>query len=139
MLREPWNDAIIVKLFHKGVGYIQLKKRLRALKGDFSLIDIGFDYYVIRFMNREDYEHVLIDGPWMIGDNYQVIREWVTNFVPEEDKITKLTAWMRIPKLGIEYLNKNFLYNEIDSKISEVSKPDSTPQMWKGDSSLTYA
>jgi len=63
-----------------------------ALKGDLSKIDIGHDYYVTRFTNLEDYDHVVTNGPWMIGDNYLVIREWVPNFVPEEDTITKLTA-----------------------------------------------
>ena len=62
-----------------------------------------------RFTNHEDYKHVLMDGPWMIGDDYLVIREWVPNFVLEEDKITKLTAWVQIPKLGVEYFNKHFL------------------------------
>ena len=93
MLREPWKDTLIVKLFGKCVAYVQLKKCLKtkwALQVEFSLIDIGFDYYVMRFMNREDYEHVLIDGPWMISDSYLVLREWVPNFVLEEDKIMKL-------------------------------------------------
>ena len=30
MLREPWRDALIVKLFDKGVGYMQLKERLKT-------------------------------------------------------------------------------------------------------------
>ena len=80
-----------------------------ALKIDFSLIDIKHDYYVTRFSNVEDYEHVMTHGPWMIGDNYLVIREWVPNFVPEEDSITRLTAWVRIPKHRVEYFNKDFL------------------------------
>ena len=86
---------------------MQLKKRLRskwALRGDFSLIDIGYDYYVARFTNPEDYEHVLTQGPWMLGDNYVVIREWEPNFVPEEDSITKLTACLRIPRLDVDIL-----------------------------------
>jgi len=77
-------------------------------------------------MNREDSEHVLLDGPCMIGDNYLVIRGWIPNFVPEEDKIKKLTAWVRIPKLGVEYFNKHFLLNKIGSKIKKVLKLDST-------------
>jgi len=40
----------------------------------------------------EDYDHVMTNSPWMIGDNYLVIREWIPNFVPEEDHIKKLTA-----------------------------------------------
>jgi len=103
-------------MFDKGIRYLKLKRRLKtkwALKGDFSLIDIGCDYYVTRFTNMEDYDHVILNGPWMIGDNYLVFREWVPNFVPEEDTITKLTAWVRIPKLSVEYFNKNFLLYKI--------------------------
>ena len=84
-------NVLIIRMFDKGIGYLQLKRRLKtkcALRGDFSLIDIGCDYHVIRFTNMEDYDHVMTNGPWMIGDNYLVIREWVPNFVPEEDNIT---------------------------------------------------
>ena len=90
------------------------------------MIDIGCEYYVTRFTNLEDYDHVLTNGPWMIGDNYLVIREWVPNFVPEEDHITKLTAWVRIPKLSVEYFNKQFLLQKIGQKIGRVIKVDST-------------
>ncbi|KAJ8433409.1 hypothetical protein Cgig2_026673 [Carnegiea gigantea] len=41
-----------------------------ALKGDFSLIDIGCDYYVTRFTNPEDYTYVMTQGPWMLSDNF---------------------------------------------------------------------
>jgi len=131
ILRDPWRNALIIRMFDKGIGYLQLKRRLRlkwALKGDFSLIDIGCDYYVTRFTNMEDYDHVMLNGPWMIGDNYLVIREWVPNFVPEEDHITKLTAWVRIPKLSVEYFNKQFLLHKIGQKIGRVLKIDNTTE-----------
>ena len=130
-LRDPWRKALIIQMFDKGVGYLQLKCRLKskwALRGDFSLIDIGCEYYVVRFTNMEDYDHVMINGPWMIGDNYLVIREWVANFIPEEDTITKLTAWVRIPKLSVEYFNKSFLFQKIGQKIGRVIKVDSTTE-----------
>ena len=131
VLREPWRNALIIRMFDKGIGYLQLKRRLKAkwaLRGDFSLIDIGCDYYVTRFTNMEDYDHVMLNGPWMIGDNYLVIREWVPNFVPEEDHITKLTAWVRVPKLSVEYFNRHFLLHKIGHKIGRVLKIDSTTE-----------
>ena len=88
--------------------------------------DNGCDYYATRFTNMEDYEHVMLNGPWMIGDNYLVIREWMPNFVPEEDTITTLTAWVCIPKLSVEYFNKNFLLYKIGQKIGRVLEVDST-------------
>ena len=131
MLREPWKNALIIRMFDKGIGYLQLKRRLKAkwaLRGDFSLIDIGYDYYVTRFTNMEDYDHVIMNGPWMIGDNYLIIREWVPNFVPEEDKIPKLTAWVRIPRISVEYFNKQFLLHKIGQKIRRVLKINSTTE-----------
>jgi len=131
VLREPWRNALIICMFDKGSGYLQLKQRRKtkwALRGDFSLIDIGCDYYVTRFTNMEDYDHVMMNGPWMIGDNYLVIREWVPNFVPEEDHITKLTAWVQIPKLSMEYFNKQFLLHKIGQKIGRVLKVDNTTE-----------
>lgn len=80
LLQDPWCKALIIHMFDKVIGYLQLTRRLKtkwALKGDFSLIDIGCDYYVTRFTNMEDYDHVILNDPWMIGDNYLVIREWV--------------------------------------------------------------
>ncbi|KAJ8439289.1 hypothetical protein Cgig2_016837 [Carnegiea gigantea] len=130
LLREPWRNALIIKMFEKGIDFFQLKRHLTikwALKGDFSLIDIGHDYYVTRFTNPEDYEHVMMNGPWMIGDNYLVIREWVPNFTPEEDTFTKLTAWVRIPKLSVEYFNKDFLLHKIGSKIRKGHKEETCP------------
>lgn len=62
----PWRNALIIKMFDKGIGFMQLKRGLKKkwlLKGDFPLIDIGFEYYVTRFMEQEDYEYVLTQGP----------------------------------------------------------------------------
>jgi len=64
--RQPWKNALIIKMFQKGVGFLRLQRSLTAkwkLKGDFSLIDIGCDYYVTRFTNLDDNRHVLTRGP----------------------------------------------------------------------------
>jgi len=76
-LIRPWRNALIVKLFDKWVGYMQLKKRLKtvwSLKGDFALIDIDCDYYIARFTNLDDRHHVMNQGPWLISDNYLTVR-----------------------------------------------------------------
>ncbi|KAJ8434625.1 hypothetical protein Cgig2_033111 [Carnegiea gigantea] len=129
ILQVPWRNALIIKMFDKGIGFLQLKRRLKTkwvLKGDFSLIDIGRDYYVTRFSNLEDYDHVMTNGPWMIGDNYLVIREWVPNLVLEENSITRPTAWVKIPKLSVEYFNKDSLLHKIGSKIGKAAGREAT-------------
>ncbi|KAJ8421286.1 hypothetical protein Cgig2_029432 [Carnegiea gigantea] len=88
-----------------------------ALKGDFSLIDIGHDYYVTKFMNMDDYEYVMRNGPWMLEDNYVVIREWVPNFVPEEDTITRLMAWDGSRFRALANIDLNVEMKTVEAKI----------------------
>lgn len=84
-------------------------RRLRlkwSLKGDISLTDVGCAYYVVRLTSMEDYDFVMTQGPWMIGDSYLTIRKY---FVPDESPIKTLTTWVRIPNLSVEYFEKQFL------------------------------
>lgn len=121
-LRKPWLNALIIKLFDKRMRYEDLIRILRlkwSLKGDISLIDVGCAYYIIRFTNLDDYNFVLTQGPWMIGDSYLTIRKWIPNFVPDEEPIKVLTAWVRILNLSVEYFDKVFL-NRIGERIGTL-------------------
>ncbi|KAL2945369.1 hypothetical protein RDABS01_006127 [Bienertia sinuspersici] len=127
-MRQPWKHSLIIKMFDKTVGYMTLMRRLSRkwrLKGDFSLTDIGYAYYVARFTNAEDYNHVLTGGPWMIDDHYLTIRKWVPNFIPDNEPIKVLTAWVRIPNLAVEYFDTKFLH-KVGSNIGKVIKIDKT-------------
>ena len=39
---------------------------LSACHPTINLVNIGFDYFVIRFGCPEDYDYVLTQGPWLI-------------------------------------------------------------------------
>ncbi|KAJ8422859.1 hypothetical protein Cgig2_012713 [Carnegiea gigantea] len=84
------------------------------------------DYYVTRSTRPKDYTHVMTQGPWILRDNYLVIREWVPNFIPEEENITKLTAWVPIPHWSVQDFNKNFLLLKIGGKIGKIIRVDDT-------------
>ncbi|XP_021735747.1 uncharacterized protein LOC110702350 [Chenopodium quinoa] len=125
-LRQPWKTSLIIKLFSGKIGYMGLIRRLKKkwnIKGELALTDIGCNYYIARFTNKEDYSYVLTQGPWLLDDNYLTIRKWVPNFIPEEAPIKVLTAWVRIPNLPVEYFDINFL-NKIGSKIGKVLRVD---------------
>ena len=62
-----------------------------------SFVNIGCDYCMKKFTNIKDYNYAMINGPLMHADNYLMIREKrVLNFVPEEDNITYVIAWVYI-------------------------------------------
>ncbi|XP_074313623.1 uncharacterized protein LOC141648807 [Silene latifolia] len=126
ILRKPWRHSLIIKMFDKNIGYLSFMRKLNAkwsIKGKLTLMDLTHSYYVARFSSKQDYDFVMTQGPWMIDDHYLTIRIWVPNFVPSEDNITKLTTWVRIPNLPVEYFNATFL-KKIGSKIGEVIRID---------------
>ncbi|XP_021771498.1 uncharacterized protein LOC110735619 [Chenopodium quinoa] len=127
-LRQPWMNSLIIKLFSGRIGYMGLMRRLKKkwnIKGGLALTDIGCNYYIARFSNQAYYNYVLTQGPWMLDDNYLIIRKWVPNFVPDESPIKVLTTWVRIPNLPVEYFDINFL-NKVGSKIGKVLRIDKT-------------
>ncbi|KAJ8429509.1 hypothetical protein Cgig2_016241 [Carnegiea gigantea] len=119
-LRRPWWQALILRMFDGTIGYMQLRKRLQkklTLKGELSLIAIGRGYFIARFTQVEDYEYVPMEGPWLINDRYLMIREWVPNFIPGADLIRFLRAWVRVPRLPVEYFDTKFL-KKIATKLA---------------------
>lgn len=125
-LRKPWKHTLIIKLFKAKIGYMSLFKRLKkkwALKGGMVLTDIGYEYFIARFSNHDDYNHVLMQGPWMLDDNYLTIRKWVPNFIPDDTPMRFLTPWIRIPHLAVEYFDKEFLH-KVGSLVGKVRRID---------------
>lgn len=134
-IRIPWKNSLIIKLFDKKLGYEVLMRRLKAkwsLKGEIALTDVSHAYYVVRFSNLDDYDFVLTQGPWMIGESYLTITRWVPNFISDEAPIKTLTVWVRIPHMSVEYFDKQVLH-KIGSKIGRVIKIDrNTKSMDRG-------
>lgn len=42
-------------------------------KGEIVLFDLGFDFYIVKFLCWDDYNYVFIEGLWMINDYYLII------------------------------------------------------------------
>ena len=61
-IRAPWSKALIVKVFGKSMGFNYLTFKINALWKPMARMDcvnLGKDYFLIRFSNDEDYDKVL--------------------------------------------------------------------------------
>ena len=47
-------------------------------------IDLGSDYFLIKFDLEEDVDRVLKGGPWFIGQQFLAIRQWEPEFRASE-------------------------------------------------------
>lgn len=72
------------------------------------MTDLAQEYFLFKFSNMQDHEHVLYDGAWIIFDHYLVVRKWRPNFDPETDVINRAIVWVQIPNLPIEYYSTIF-------------------------------
>lgn len=79
------------------------------IQGEPLLIDLGNDFFIVKLGTRDEYEQALMEGPWVIGDNYLHIQRWRPNFVAETAVIKPLHVWVCFPILPTKYYTENWL------------------------------
>ncbi|XP_050249174.1 uncharacterized protein LOC126696482 [Quercus robur] len=105
-IRAVWRKALIIKAFGRKVGYNYLYPKIRSLWnpcGKMDCIDLGSDYFLIKFDLEEDVNRVLKGGPWFIGQQFLAIRQWEPEFRASEATFSSVAVWVRLPELPIEY------------------------------------
>ncbi|XP_039020881.1 uncharacterized protein LOC120152825 [Hibiscus syriacus] len=108
LIDRNMKQVIITRLLGKKIGYKALINRIHALWkpiGNFNLIDLDNDYFLVKFENLEDYTRVLTDGPWMIYGSYLTVQPWSRNFTTAEKHPSHVIAWLRLPGLPYRYYN----------------------------------
>ncbi|BFG36374.1 hypothetical protein CerSpe_226480 [Prunus speciosa] len=104
-LSQPWKHALIIKLLGRSHAYNYIHDRLQqkwSLKGDWKLIDLVNDYFVVKFDLEEDLIFVLTGGPWIIAGQYLVMQKWRPGFCPATAHITRMAAWIRVAAIQLE-------------------------------------
>ncbi|KAL4326351.1 hypothetical protein GQ457_11G001160 [Hibiscus cannabinus] len=124
LIDASMSQAVIVRLLGRSIGYRTLLSRVRSiwqLKGEFQLVDLDNEYYLVKFSSKWDYAHVLSDGPWTIFGNYLTVQPWSRSFSTTADFPTEVIVWVRIPGLLYCYYSKA-LFRRIAAVIGKVIK-----------------
>lgn len=97
-----------MKVYGRTVGYNFLHAKILSLwnsVGKIDCIDLGKDFFLIRFSVKKDHDSVLKNGPWFIRENFLSIRPWEPNFKPTTAVVSSVSVWVRLNELPIEYYN----------------------------------
>ena len=86
-------------------------------------IDLGFDFFLIKFELREDVDSILKGGPWFIGQHFLAIRQWEPEFQASSATLSSVAMWIRLPELPIEFYEHNALL-KIGRAIGPVLRID---------------
>ena len=108
----PWWSSIIIKVIGKSFGYRNLLTCLGGIwkpKGKFSMIDLGYDFFLVKFSILEDYQKALEQGPWFVGENYLLVRKWEPEFQAAKAKVSSMAVWIRLAELPIEFFHPDIL------------------------------
>lgn len=75
-LCKPFSQALVIKLLGRNMGFYFLHEQLMHLwkrKGLTTWIDVGNDFYVLRFTNPIDHGIVLLGDLWMASNHYLTV------------------------------------------------------------------
>ena len=125
-IRAPLAKSLIVKVFGKTIGDNFLHSKLMGLwkpSRRVDMLDLGREFFLLRFSIIEDLEMVLKKGPWFIREHFLSIRRWEANFKPSEALVSSVAIWVRLSELPIEYYDAAVL-KQISQALGIVLKVD---------------
>ncbi|KAK7848414.1 hypothetical protein CFP56_005038 [Quercus suber] len=111
-MRSPWQKVLIIKTFGRRMGFSFLVEKIQSMwkpSGGMDCIDLGFDYYLVKFELVNDVDYILKGGPWFIGQQFLAIRQWEPEFKASSTTLSSVAVWIRLPKLPIEFYETNAL------------------------------
>nr|XP_023928684.1 uncharacterized protein LOC112040023 [Quercus suber] len=129
--RSPWTKALIVKVYGKSVGYSYLTFKINSLRkliARMDCVNLGHDFFLIKFSDDSDYDKVLRGGPWFIGEHFLAIKPWEPYFKASEATFSAVAVWIRFLELPIEFYDSSVL-KEIGRAIGPVLRIDSYTAM----------
>ena len=125
-IQNSWLKALIVKVYGRTIGFNFLHSRIHSMwkpVGRLNCVDLGHNFFLIRFSLKEDFEIVLRKGPWFVGEHFLSIRPWEPNFKSSSINMSSVAVWVRLYELPIEYYNAKALH-QIGKTISNVLRMD---------------
>ena len=108
----PWQDALVIKLMGKSVGYLVLKDYLKTMETTrgYKLMDIDNRFFMVKFDKEEEDINKVIEGrPWMLFDHYLEVQTWTPEFISPEAKITHTLVWLCFPGFNMVYYDESIL------------------------------
>ena len=130
-IRKPWSNALIIKLYGRTIGFNFLQSKLNLLwkpAGSLVCVDLGKEFYSVRFSLKEDMDAVLNNGPWFIGGHFLSIRPWEPFFKPASASVSSIAVWVRLHELPLELYEMEVL-KQIGEAIGRVLRIDSHTAM----------
>ena len=91
-------------------------------------MDLGKDFYSIRFSLKEDMDAMLKNGSWFFGGHFLSIRPWELFFKPASASVSSIAVWLWLHELPMELYELEVL-KQVGEAIGKVLRIDSYTAM----------
>ncbi|XP_039015879.1 uncharacterized protein LOC120146360 [Hibiscus syriacus] len=130
-------DEVVVlggefRLLGRVVGYKTLMNRIGLiwqLQGQYQVIDLENEYFLVKFEREQEYIHVLMEGPWTIYGSYLTVQPWSRTFSTSEKHPSHVIVWVRLPGLPYRYYSKA-IFRRIASVIGQKIEYEGLQQIY---------
>ncbi|MBA0574799.1 hypothetical protein Golob_028113, partial [Gossypium lobatum] len=99
LLIKDMATTVVFKLLGQSIEYTTLQNKINSLwrpSSPFQLMDIENRYFLVKFQNKDDFEKVLSQGPWIIYGQYLIVQSWTTDFNLMQSYLSVVKAWIRL-------------------------------------------
>nr|XP_009779035.1 PREDICTED: uncharacterized protein LOC104228289 [Nicotiana sylvestris]XP_016454315.1 PREDICTED: uncharacterized protein LOC107778548 [Nicotiana tabacum] len=125
-LYKPWENAVIIKVYGRKVEHQLLRQKVYALwkpTENLPLIDLGSDFFLLKFQKEENKVHALRGGPWFVLNHFLSVRQWEPKFKASETQLTSSAIWLRLPELPTEFYDYHIL-KKLGQKVGKFLSMD---------------
>ena len=95
--------------------------------GDYMVVDLDNDYFMVKFDDEEDYSQALLNGLWTVFSHYLLVQPWNPSFSIDDINLSTVATWIRFLGLPMQYYHKSVLCT-IASLIGRPLKIDYSTQ-----------
>lgn len=68
---------------------------------------------------------MIFGGPWLVSNHYVTIQHWILDFDVDTASISKIVVWVRVPKIPLEFFDKESL-TRVENAINRILRVDET-------------
>lgn len=72
-------------------------------------MDLGYDFFLIKFNNEQNSLQALHDGPWFVYNNFISVQKREPNLVASQAHLAHTAIWVRLPELPTEFYDFEIL------------------------------
>ncbi|MBA0761309.1 hypothetical protein Gotri_023979 [Gossypium trilobum] len=128
-LIRDMSTMVVLKLLRRNIGYATFFNRIHSIWRPFApiqLMDIGNSYFLVKFLDKEDFDKVISQGPWVVFGQYLMVQPWKIDFNPAHPYLSVVKTWIRLQGLSGHLYKRKEACTRVGSMAQSEKQNSST-------------